>query len=121
MEDEGAGNEGLCLLTSEEPLATSEEHARRRQEERREEEQSGRGSGSLHTAEVQALLADPVWTLLLYEDLERAFTVRAIPVQTLQRLWYRLQRAQEEQGIDACGGRGGRLRAENVRGRGSGW
>jgi hypothetical protein len=120
MEDEGSGNEGLCLLTSEEPLETSEEHARRREKERREEERRGHGRGSLLTAEVQALQTDPAWMLLLYEDLENAFAVHAIPVQTLQRLWYRLQRAQEEQGLMRVGVGGGRLRARDVRGEGGG-
>ena len=90
MEVDGAGDEGLCLLTQEEPLALGEEETRRNEEERSRDGHAR----VLLPAEVQAVLTDPAWMCLLHDDLDSAFRTRAIPVQDLQRLCGRLLRAQ---------------------------
>ena len=103
MKADGAGDEGLCLLTQEEPLAMGEEDVRRKEEERSRDGYTA----ALLPAEVQAVLTDPAWMCLLYDDVDSAFRTRAIHAEDVQRLCGQLLRAQESlRGVVVCWGEG---------------
>ena len=103
MKADGAGDEGLCLLTQEEPLAMGEEDVRRKEEERSRDGYTA----ALLPAEVQAVLTDPAWMCLLYDDVDSAFRTRAIHAEDVQRLCGQLLRAQESlRGVVVCWGKG---------------
>lgn len=71
---------------------------------RKEEERSRDGyTAALLPAEVQAVLTDPAWMCLLYDDVDSAFRTRAIHAEDVQRLCGQLLRAQESlRDIDAA-------------------